>query len=69
MAEACGLSYDHVAAEGIEPGTAEGVEISIATKETLVRTKATIRDSDRSGVEAYRPGGRDVENFLVSTEK
>jgi hypothetical protein len=28
----------------------------------------TFRDNDRSDVEAYRPVGRDVENFLVSTE-
>jgi len=50
MAEACGLSYDNVAPQGIERRKVEGVEIPIATKETLIRTKATIRDSDRSDV-------------------
>ncbi len=50
MAEACGLSYDDVAADGVERRTVEGVEIPIAKKETLIKTKATLRDSDRSDV-------------------
>jgi hypothetical protein len=50
MAEACGLSYDNVLAEGVERHTVEGIEIPIAGKETLIKTKATIRDSDRSDV-------------------
>ncbi len=50
MAEACGLSYVDVAAEGVERHRVEGVEIPVAKKETLIKTKATLRDSDRSDV-------------------
>lgn len=50
MAEACGLSFKDVAVEGIELHTVDGVAIPIASKETLIRTKATSRDSDRSDV-------------------
>jgi hypothetical protein len=49
-AEACGVSYDHAVAKGIERRTVEGVEIPIATRGTLIRTKATVQDSDRSDV-------------------
>ncbi len=58
MAEACGLSFKDVAVEGIEFHTVDGVAIPIASKETLIRTKATLRDSDRSDdrVSANNPG-------------
>ncbi|HEX9688021.1 MAG TPA: nucleotidyltransferase [Thermoanaerobaculia bacterium] len=50
MAEACGISYEEALAQGVENRQLSDVTIPIAKKEILIRTKDTLRDSDRSDV-------------------
>jgi hypothetical protein len=50
MAEACGISYAEAVAAGVEYQRLGDVEIPIAKKEVLIRTKNTFRDSDKSDV-------------------
>jgi len=50
MAEACGISYAEAVAAGVEHQRVGDVEIPIAKKEVLIRTKNTFRDSDKSDV-------------------
>ena len=45
MAAACGVTYSEATA-GIEIFTVQGVKIPVASKELLIRTKDTIRESD-----------------------
>jgi hypothetical protein len=50
MAEACGISYEEAFAAGVEHRQISDVTIPIAKKEVLIRTKNTIRNSDKSDV-------------------
>jgi hypothetical protein len=50
MAEACGITYAEAVAEGIEHRRLGDVEIPIPKRDVLIRTKNTLRDSDRSDV-------------------
>jgi len=50
MAEACGISYEKAVVQGVENRQLSDVTIPIAKKEVLIRTKDTLRDSDRSDV-------------------
>jgi hypothetical protein len=45
MGRACGLAYQDAAADA-ETVVIEGVEVPVASKRTLIRTKETIRPSD-----------------------
>lgn len=46
MREACGIDYTEALAIGVERRVVEGVEINLASKELLIRTKDTVRESD-----------------------
>ena len=46
MKEACGVDYEDAVAAGLEVFELEGVEILLASKQTLIRTKDTVRPSD-----------------------
>ncbi len=46
LASACGVTYSEAAESGIETFKVRGVEIPVASKETLIRMKSTIRESD-----------------------
>lgn len=50
MAEASGVSYDDALAAGVDRRRVGDVEIPVASKETLIRTKASNRDVDRMDV-------------------
>ncbi len=50
LADACGVDYDEAVRTGVERRRVEGVEIVLATKELLIRTKDTIRPGDRADV-------------------
>ena len=50
MAKACGVSYEE-AKDSIEWMEIEGVKIPVASKELLIRTKDTVRPSDKMDVE------------------
>ncbi len=50
LAVACGIDYDEASRGGIEARRVEGVDILVATKELLIRTKDTIRPSDHADV-------------------
>jgi len=54
MASACGIDYDQAMSSGIDRFQVEGVDIPVASKELLIRTKDTVRDSDRSDVAFLR---------------
>jgi site-specific recombinase XerC len=54
MASACGVRFEDLAAGGIERIDVEGTAIPVATKENLIRTKQTIRDSDAADVRFLR---------------
>lgn len=55
MAKACGIDYaEAMKSEGCQSFELEGVEIPLATKELLIRTKNTIRPSDAMDVEYLR---------------
>lgn len=54
MASACGVSYDDLAAGGIQRLEVEGTTIPVASKESLIRTKQTVRDSDAADVRFLR---------------
>ena len=43
---ACGISYSEAERGGIEQFEIEGVKLPVATKDLLIRTKKTIRESD-----------------------
>lgn len=46
MKEACGIDYRAAVESGLEKTTIEGVEIILASKDLLIRTKQTVRESD-----------------------
>jgi hypothetical protein len=54
LAAACGIAYAAAVAAGIEVFTVRGVEIPVANKETLIRMKNTIRESDLLDVRFLR---------------
>lgn len=54
LGEACGVRFEDIVAGGIERIEIEGVEIPVASKETLIRTKNTIRESDIMDVRFLR---------------
>ena len=54
LASACGIDYDEAIRAGIEHMTVQGVEIPVAARDVLIRTKATVRDSDRADVAFLR---------------
>ncbi|MFP3938773.1 MAG: nucleotidyltransferase [Thermoanaerobaculia bacterium] len=54
LGQACGVRFDHVADEGLERHAVEGVEVPVASKEVLIRTKDTIRESDHQDVRFLR---------------
>jgi hypothetical protein len=54
MGLACGISYAEAVAAGLDRRWIDDVEIPVASKETLIRTKATARDGDRMDVGLLR---------------
>ncbi len=54
MGSACGIDYAEALESGVERVRIEDVEIPIASKPLLIRTKDTLRDSDRSDVAFLR---------------
>ncbi len=50
MAQACGVTYAEAVADGAESRMLGDVSIPVAKREVLIRTKNTLRDSDRSDV-------------------
>ena len=54
LASACGIRYEDAARGGIEHLRIDGEIVPIASKETLILTKDTVRPSDRMDVELLR---------------
>jgi Aminoglycoside-2''-adenylyltransferase len=54
MAAACGIGYDEAVATGVEKLTVEGVTLPVASKQLLIRTKETVRESDHLDVRFLR---------------
>lgn len=54
MASACGITYAEAAESGIEKFKVREIEIPVASKETLIRMKNTIRESDALDVRFLR---------------
>jgi len=54
MAAACGITYSEATQGGIESFKVRGVDIPVASKELLIRTKQTIRESDAVDVRFLR---------------
>ena len=50
MADACGVTYEEAEAAGAEHRRIGDVDIPVVSRDTLIRTKNTLRDSDRSDV-------------------
>ena len=50
MASACGITYDDATSQDIEERRIEDVIIPLAGKRLLIRTKNTVRDSDKMDV-------------------
>lgn len=50
MAEACGINYEEAAPES-SPKIVDGVAIPLASKKLLIRTKKTVRPSDKMDIE------------------
>ena len=50
MKEACGVDYEDAVAAGLDVFELEDVEIPLASKQTLIRTKDTVRPSDAADV-------------------
>ena len=50
MKEACGVDYEDAVAAGLDVFELEDVEIPLASKQTLIRTKETIRPSDAADI-------------------
>lgn len=46
MKEACGIDYEQAVAAGLDVFEIEDLEIPLVSKETLVRMKDTVRESD-----------------------
>jgi hypothetical protein len=54
LGAACGIDYSEAAAAGLDRFEIQGVDIPVATKELLIRMKATIRESDAMDVRFLR---------------
>ena len=54
MASACGVTYSDAIAAGIEEKPIGRQKVTVASVETLIRTKQTYRDSDRADVAFLR---------------
>lgn len=54
MKEACGIDYRAAVEGGVEETTVEGIEIRLASKDLLIRTKQTVRESDAMDVRFLR---------------
>jgi hypothetical protein len=54
LASACGVRHEQLAAENIVSIEVGGVSIPVASKETLIRTKQTVRASDAADVRFLR---------------
>jgi Nucleotidyltransferase of unknown function (DUF6036) len=54
MQAACGIDYDRAIALGVDVFEIEDVEIPLASKELLIRTKDTVRESDAVDVRFLR---------------
>jgi hypothetical protein len=54
MKEACGIDYEKAVELGVDVFEIEGVEIPLASKELLIRTKDTVRESDAVDVRFLR---------------
>jgi len=50
MGKACGISYQEALSAGVDRRRIEDVEVPVASKETLILTKATSRDGDRMDI-------------------
>ena len=50
MKKACGVDYDDAVAAGLDVFELEDVEIPLASKQTLIRTKDTVRPGDAADV-------------------
>ncbi len=60
MHEACGIDYRAAVEGGVEKTAVEGVKIPLASKDLLIRTKQTVRESDAMDVSFLR-------NFVSSS--
>ena len=54
MADACGVTYDAAIADGVDRFVVDEVEIPVASKPVLIRTKETLREDDRADVRYLR---------------
>jgi len=54
LGAACGIAYSEALAAGLDHFNIQGVEIPVASKELLIRMKATIRESDAVDVRFLR---------------
>ncbi|HTG31645.1 MAG TPA: nucleotidyltransferase [Thermoanaerobaculia bacterium] len=54
LGTACGIAYPEALASGLDHFNIQGVEIPVASKELLIRMKATIRESDAVDVRFLR---------------
>ncbi len=54
LGSACGIDYEAATQDGIDIFEIEGVPIPVATKETLIRMKSTVRESDAVDVRYLR---------------
>ena len=54
LGAACGIDYSEASAAGLDRFEIQGVKIPVASKELLIRMKATIRESDAMDVRFLR---------------
>ncbi len=54
LASAGGITYDAAVQDGVETFEIEGVPVPVATKETLIKMKQTVRESDAVDVRYLR---------------
>ena len=54
LGAACGIDYDAATRDGVDLLEIEGVAIPVATKETLIKMKSTVRESDATDVRYLR---------------
>ena len=50
MGKACGITYDEAIASGVEKIIVEDVDIPVASKELLIKTKDTVRTKDKTDI-------------------
>jgi hypothetical protein len=54
LASACGITYDEALRSGVDVLRVQGIEIPVANKRLLIRTKDTVRESDAMDVRFLR---------------